>query len=190
MGHRAGVRARLSWRLLLVPRVVLAIGVIVWALLRVSLTRRRPRPPRLPPTSDDPVADALADARPVSRFANEELDVDDLRWIVSVDEWESDDENGANTVVGLDDTVWSYADVADDGLADALVDQPGIDAVDHTDREVLLVRSPLSLPDVHAATIRALLSINRAPRPTPRLRSLRPAVMSAADFEGHRSPSR
>lgn len=172
------------------PRVVLAIGVIVWALLRVSLTRRRPRPPRLPPTSDDPVADALADARPVSRFANEELDVDDLRWIVSVDEWESDDENGANTVVGLDDTVWSYADVADDGLADALVDQPGIDAVDHTDREVLLVRSPLSLPDVHAATIRALLSINRAPRPTPRLRSLRPAVMSAADFEGHRSPSR
>ena len=167
MRHRAGVRARLSWRLLLVPRLVLAIGVIIWALLNVLLTRRRPQPLRLSPTGDDPVADAIVDAQPVPRFADEELDVDDLRWIVSVEELELGDEDGYNTVVGLDDTVSSYADVAADGLEDALADQPGIDAVEHTDREVVLLRSVLSLPDVHAATIRALLAINRNPRRMP-----------------------
>lgn len=171
-----GVRARLSWRLLLVPRLVLAIGVIIWALLKVLLTRRPPRPVRLSPTSEDPVADALEDAQPVPRFADEELDVNDLRWIVSVEELEVD-EDGYNTVVGLDDTVSSYADVATDGLDAALASQPGIDAVDHADREGVLVRSALSLPDIHAATIRALLAINRNPR-LPRNRPLPPAVMS------------
>jgi hypothetical protein len=165
-----------------VPRLVLAVGVIIWALFSVLLGRRRrpPQPVRLSPTSDDPVADALADAQPVPRFADEELDLDanDLRWIVSVEELELVDEGGCNTVVGLDDMVWSYADVAAHGLADALADQPGIDAVHHMDREIVLVRSVLSLPDVHAATIRALLAINRNPR-VPRYRSLRPAVMSA-----------
>ena len=160
------------------PRLFLALGVIVWAVLNVLLTRRRPQPPRLAPTSDDPVADALADARPVPRFAGDELDVDDLRWIVSADELEVDDD-GYNTVVGLSDEVGSYADVATDGLEDALADQPGIDTVEHADREVVLVRSALSLPDVHAAAIRALLAINRTPRRTPRLRSLAPAVLSA-----------
>ncbi|MBF9132410.1 hypothetical protein I0C86_26175 [Plantactinospora sp. S1510] len=171
--------ARLSWRLLLVPRLVLVVGVIIWALLNVLLTRRRPQPLRLSPTSDDPVADVLADAQPVPRFADEELDVADLRWIVGVEEMELGDEGGCNTVVGLDDTVSSYADVDADGLEDALADQPGIDAVEHADREVLLVRSVLSLPDVHAAAIRALLAINRNPRRMPRLRALQPAVMSA-----------
>jgi len=168
------------WRLLVVPRLVLAIGVIIWALLNVFLMPRRrpPRPVRLPPTSDDPVADALVDARPVPRFADEDLDINDLRWIVGVDELESVDEVGYNTVVGLGDEVSSYADVAADGLEDALADQPGIDAVHHEDREVVLVQSVLSLPDVHAATIRALLAINRSPR-TPRKRPLQPAVMSA-----------
>ncbi len=180
MHHRTGVRARLLWRLLLVPRLVLVAGVIIWALLNVLLTRRPSQPVRLAPTCDDPVANALADARPVPRFADDELDVDDLRWIVHVEELElSDDEDGHNTVVGLDDTVSSYADAAADGLADALADQPGIDAVDHVDREVVLVRSVLSLPDVHAATIRALLEINRNPRRVPRERALQPAVLSA-----------
>jgi len=164
-----------------VPRLVLAMGVIIWALLNVLLTRRRrlPQLVRLSPTSDDPVVEALADAQPVPRFADEELDLDvnDLRWIISVEELELVDEGGCNTVVGLDDTVWSYADVLADGLEDALADQPGIDAVHHTDREVVLVRSALSLPDVHAATIRALLAINRNPR-MPRDRPLQPAVMS------------
>lgn len=179
MRHRAEVHARLRWRLLLVPRMVLAIGVIIWAVFNVVLTRRRPQPIRLAPTGDDPVADALADARPVPRDADEELEVDDLRWIVSVGEFEVDGEDGYNTVVGLDETVSSYADVVADGLEDALADQPGIDAVDHPDREFLLVRSLLSLPDVHAATIRALLAINRSPRRMPRLRALRPAMMNA-----------
>lgn len=157
----------------------MAVGVIVWAVLNVLLTRRRraPRPVRLPPSGDDPVADALADACPLPRFPLDAgLDVNDLRWIVSVAEFEPPDQNGWNTVVGLDDAVWAYADVAADGLADALADQPGIDAADHEDREVVLVRSVLSLPDVHAATIRALLAINRTPR-TPRDPRLPPAIM-------------
>jgi hypothetical protein len=153
--------------------------VLIWALFRVLTTRRRRQPPRRPPTGADPVAAALADARPVPRFTGEELDVEDLRWIVSVGELEPVDEDGYNTVIGLDDTVSSYADVAGDGLPDALADQPGIDAVEHADREVVLVRSALSLPDVHAAAVRALLAINRDPRRTPRLRSLPPAMMSA-----------
>lgn len=164
------------------PRLILAIGVIIWAMLALLLRRRRrqPRPFRLPPTSDDPVADALADAKPVSRFANDEVDLDvkDLRWIVSVDEMKSVDELGHNVIVGLDDEVSSYADVVADGLEEALAGQPGIDAVD-VDREVVLMRSALSLPDVHAATIRALLAINQSPRlhRLPRYRPLPPSVM-------------
>jgi hypothetical protein len=81
-------------------------------------------------------------------------------------------------VVSLDDTVSSYLDLYEDGLADALADQPGIDAVDHVDREVVLVRSLLSLPDIQAAAIRALLAVNRNPR-IPRHRPLPTAAMNA-----------
>ncbi|MEU8005156.1 hypothetical protein AB0B66_28705 [Catellatospora sp. NPDC049111] len=176
------MRARLLWRILVVPRLLLAVGVIVWAVLNVLLTprRRTPRPVRLAPSCDDPVAEALADARPLPRHPQGDagLDVEDLRWIVSVAEVESVDEPGWNTVVGLDDAVSSYADVAADGLADELADQPGVDAAHHVDREAVLVRSVLSLPDVHAAAIRALLAINRSPR-TPRDRRLPPAAMNA-----------
>jgi hypothetical protein len=179
MRDRAGVRARLTWRLLLVPRLLLAAGVIIWALLRVVTTRRRPRPARLPPSGDDPVAGALASARPVSRFADERLDPEDLRWIVSVGELDPVDGDGFNTVVGLDDAAASYADLAADGLEDAVSDQPGIDAVEQTDREVILLRSLLALPDVHAAVVRALLAVNGDPRPVPRRRALRPAAMRA-----------
>jgi hypothetical protein len=156
------------------------MGVIVVALVAVAWPRRRrPRPRRLPPTSDDPVADALAEARPVSRFPSDEpdLDVTDLAWIVSVAELEPIDEAGHNTVIGLDDEVSSYADVDDDGLDGALAEQPGIDAV-VVDGEYALVRTVLSLPDVHAAAIRALLAINQRPR-LPRLRPLPPSVLSA-----------
>ncbi|GAB3833669.1 hypothetical protein GCM10027610_027980 [Dactylosporangium cerinum] len=179
MRDRAVVDARLSWRLLLVPRLFLAAGVIIWALLNVLMARRPPQPPRRPPSAGDPVGDALAGARPVPRHAGDPLDVTDLRWIVTVDGLEVEDEDGFNTVVGLDDAVWAYADVAADGLEDALTDQPGIDAVEHTDREVVLVRSSLALPDVHAAAVRALLDINRDPRPLPRRRPLQPAVVLA-----------
>ena len=183
MRHRAEVRARLSWRLLLVPRLVLVPGVILLGLVKVCLARRRPQPPRLSPTSDDPVAEVLAAARPAPRFAGEDLSVADLRWIVSVNEVAPADEDGYNTVVDLADEVAAYADVAADGLADALADQPGVDAVDQADRAVVLVRSALALPDVQAAAIRALLAVNRSPRRTPRRRSLRPAMMSAVADE-------
>ncbi|GIH10395.1 hypothetical protein Rhe02_84620 [Rhizocola hellebori] len=163
----------------MVPRLMLALGVIVWAVIMVLLTRRRRpvQPERLPLASADPVAEVLADARPVSRFAGEQLDVNDLRWMVSVEELELTDEGGCNTVVGLDDTVSSYAEVYDDGFADALSDQPGIEAVDHADREVVLVRSLLSLPDVQAAAIRALLAINADPQ-VPRERPMPAAAMN------------
>lgn len=164
------------------PRLLLAVGVVIWAVLNVLLTRRRRtlRPARLAPSCDDPAAEAIADARPLPRHPQDDagLDAEDLRWIVSVAEVEPVDEDGWNTAVSLDDTVWSYADVAADGLEDELADQPGIDGAHHVDREAVLVRSVLSLPDVHAAAIRALLAINRAPR-TPRDRRLPPAAMSA-----------
>ncbi|MFI5908602.1 hypothetical protein [Dactylosporangium sp. NPDC051541] len=155
------MRGRVLRVLLAVPRLLLALGVIAWALINVALRRTPPRPVRLDPSSADPVGDALVGARPVSRIAGERLDVEDLRWIVGVGELEPVDEDGFNTVAGLDDVVSSYADVAVDGLEAALVEQPGIDAVAHTDREVLLVRSVLALPDVHAAVVRALLAVNR-----------------------------
>jgi hypothetical protein len=173
------VRARLLWRLLVVPRLILAVGVIIVALVVALMPRRRrSRPVRRPPTSEDPVADALADAGPVSRFAGEELDVNDLRSIISVDELEPVDEVGHNVVVSLDDDVWSYADVDADGLEAVLAEQPGIDSVD-VDGEVVLLRSMLSLPDVHAATVRALLTINQSPRlhQLPRYRPLPPSVL-------------
>lgn len=158
------------------PRLMFAIGVIIVAVIAVARPRRRkPRPVRLPPTSDDPVCDALADARSVSRFPDDPvLDVDDLRWIVSVDELS--EYGDFNTAVGLSDEVASYADVYY-GLDAALFDQPGIDEVHHMDREAVLVQSMLSLPDVHAATIRALLAINQSPR-LPRYRPLPRSVLS------------
>jgi len=163
-----------------VPRLILVVGVIIWAVFMVLLTRRRrpSQPVRLPPTSDDPIAEVLVDARPVSRLAGEQLDVDDLRWLVSANELELTDEGGCNTVVGLDDTVSSYAEVFADGFADALADQPGIDAAEHADREAVLVWSLLSLPDVQAAAIRALLAINRNPQ-TPRDQPVQAAMMNA-----------
>lgn len=163
------------------PRLLLAVGVIVWAVLDVLLTprRRTSRPERLAPSCDDPVSKALAGACAVPRLPDDTaLEVGDLRWIVSAAEVEPVDEDGWNTVVGLDDAVWAYADVAADGLADELADQPGIDAACHVDREAVLVRSVLSLPDVHAAAIRALLAVNRTPR-EPRDRRLPPAAMNA-----------
>lgn len=174
--------ARLSWRLLAIPRLLLAFGVIVVAVFVVVLTgwRRKPQPARRPPTSGDPVGDALAGARPVSRDASYEVDPGELRRIVTVNELEVTGEESANTVVLLDDEASCYADVYADGMEDALLDQPGIDSVFHQDREVLLVRSTLSLPDVQAAAIRALLAINRQPM-TPRDRCLPKETMDAIE---------
>ena len=125
------------------------------------------QPSRLPPSSADPVGDALAAAGPVTpRFPDEDLDITELREFIGVGEIDPP-EQGFNTVIGLYDEIWSYADTAEDGLEAALADQPGIEAVDAMDREELMVRTSLSLADVHAAAIRALLEINRRPRPAP-----------------------
>ncbi len=137
------------------------------------LRRRRLRFIRSAPTSADPVGDAIAAAGPVtSRHPGEVLNLQDLRKLIGVDEVEPRDaadlEYGFTTQVAMSDEVHSYADIGWDGLELALADQPGIEAVEHPDREWLLVRTFLSLPDVHAAVIRALLDVNRRPRPIPR----------------------
>jgi hypothetical protein len=55
----------------------------------------------------------------------------------------------------------------EDGIELALAEQPGIEELDHPDREEMLVRTTLALSDVHAAAIRALLDVNRRPRALP-----------------------
>jgi hypothetical protein len=126
-------------------------------------------PPRLAPTSDDPVGAALAAAGEVaSRYPGEDIVLSDLRdFIIQVRAIDPNEWAGLNTQLWFDDGCALYADVGKDGLALALADQPGIEEVDHMDREVVLVRTSLSLPDVHAAGIRALLEINRQPRRLP-----------------------
>jgi hypothetical protein len=132
--------------------------------------RTRTGPPRLPASCADPVGVVLAAAAadpPVSRPPAEDLDLADLRWIVTVEA--IDDGGRFNTFVGLSDEVGGYAEVYGDGYELALADQPGIELVEHADREAVLVRSCLSVPDVHAAAIRALLDINRNPREVPEI---------------------
>jgi hypothetical protein len=81
------------------------------------------------------VGEALAAAGPVtSRIPDEDLDITELREFIGVGEIDPP-EQGFNTVIGLYDEIWSYADTAEDGLEAALADQPGIEAVDAGDRE-------------------------------------------------------
>ncbi|MEV4411342.1 hypothetical protein [Catellatospora sp. NPDC049609] len=125
-------------------------------------------PPRLAPTSADPVGDALAAAGDVvPRDPGDDIVLDDLRHIVRAHAIDPAKWDGRNTQLWFDDDCARYADVGRDGLALALADQPGIAEVDHMDREVVLVRTALSLPDAQAAGIRALLEINRRPRELP-----------------------
>jgi hypothetical protein len=150
----------------------------------VKLWRRRREPARQPPTSDDPVGAALAEAgQVVSRFEGEQLDVNDLREIVGVMAVNPRKYDGFTTVIGLHDEIWSYADTYGDGLESALADQPGIEEVLHVEREELVVRTSLSLPDVHAAAIRALLEINRRPRHVPEPERL-PSLETVRALEG------
>jgi hypothetical protein len=129
----------------------------------------RSKPSRLAPTADDPVGEALAEAgEVVSRFPFEDVALGDLReFLIKVRETDPAKSNGFNTALWFDDGCAMYADLGDDGLEQALADQPGIDEVYHMDREVVYVRSSLALADLHAAAIRALLDINRQPRPAP-----------------------
>lgn len=130
---------------------------------------RKPKPgARRAPSGPDPVAAALAavgsGSSLVSRLGGVPPTVRQLREWIDVDV--ADDVEGFDTVVFLDDEIHAYVDPAEDGLDLALADQPGIDDVLAEDREVIYLRSPLALQDVHAAVITAVVDVNRAPRMT------------------------
>lgn len=164
--------------------------------------RRRNTDTRRAPSGPDPIAAALtaAESGPplVARIEDVPPAVRQLRGWIEVED--ADDVDGCNTVVYLDDEIHAYADPAEDGLDIALADQPGIDDVFAEDREVIYLRSRLALEDVHAAVIRAVVEVNRAPRPLPPSDHLSPEAVTpiaqaAADvlteegFVQHDAPS-
>jgi hypothetical protein len=125
-------------------------------------------PPRSPLSGADPVGDALAaaaEAGPlVRRSRGAEPALAELpRWVEVSD---SDDLPGFDTLVCVADEVHAFADPAA-GLEAALGEQPGVEEVMAEDREVLYVRSRLALEDVRAAVVRAVVEVNRHPRPEP-----------------------
>ena len=120
---------------------------------------------RRSPSSADPVAAAVADLKgPLRRrYPDTPTSLEDLlRW---VEVSESDDLDGFDTVVILSDEIHSYCDPYDDGLEQALADQPGIEDVLAEDREVVYLRTSLALKDVTAAVVRSVVEVNRSPRP-------------------------
>ena len=128
---------------------------------------RTTRTARGPVSGPDPVGTALAEAASggplVPRFEDDDLVLEDLREWVDVREVEGAE--AFDTVVLLADEIASYTDAADDGLDAALADQPGVDDVFAEDREVVYLRTSLALADVHAAVVRAVVEVNRTPRP-------------------------
>jgi hypothetical protein len=72
-----------------------------------------------------------------------------------------------DTLVSFDDEIHTYCDPPEDGLEQALAEQPGIAAVFAEDREVVYLATRLHLDDVKAAVIRAVVDVNRTPRPAP-----------------------
>lgn len=133
----------------------------------MSWLRRKPAESRrAAPTSPDPVAAALRDAAlqgplvPTDPLAPAVLD--DLPLTISVHDWDGDD--GFDTLVSLADEVHDFCDPTESGLAAALAEQPGILDVFEDSDEVVLLRTRLSLEDVHAAVVRAVVEVNRRPR--------------------------
>lgn len=125
---------------------------------------------RRTPTSTDPVGAALRRAAAEGPLASRHPEVaptlEGLADFVEVKD--SDDVDGFDTVVWLDDEIASYCDAYDDGLDQALADQPGVKEVLAEDREVVYLRTSLALADVKAAVIRAIVEVNRRPRaPAP-----------------------
>ena len=122
---------------------------------------------RRPVSGPDPLGAALAEAAAggplVSRFEDDDLVLEDLREWVEVRDAEGPED--FDTVVLLADEIASWTDAADDGLDAALADQPGIDDVFAEDREVVYLRTSLARVDVHAAVVRAIVEVNRTPRP-------------------------
>lgn len=125
--------------------------------------------PRRRPSSPDPVAAALAEAAAGGPLTPR---LDDLEpvlgelpgWFSVTDDDSVDD---FNTLVSFDDEVHIYCDPAEDGLEQALAEQPGIADVFAEDREVVYLATRLHLDDVAAAVVRAVVDVNRTPRPTP-----------------------
>lgn len=128
---------------------------------------RQQRDERRPATSTDPVGNALTDAaaggalRQRHRRAGAPTLEQLPAWIEVCD---SDDVDGFNTVVFLDDEIHAYCDPYDDGLDQALADQRGVDKLLAEDREVIYLRTRLALADVKAAVVRAVVEVNRRPR--------------------------
>src|SRR6476619_839444 len=122
---------------------------------------------RRPGSGPDPRGAALAEAAAggplVSRFEDDDLVLEDLREWVEVRDAEGPED--FDTVVLLADEIASWTDAADDGLDAALADQPEIDDVFAEDREVVYLRTSLARVDVHAAVVRAIVEVNRTPRP-------------------------
>lgn len=135
----------------------------------MGLFRRSSSPARRPPTSPDPVADAvreLGDAPLVRQHEDLDPVLVELPEYIEVED--RSDVDGFDTVVGLFDEIHAFVDPFDSGLEAVLADQPGIEEVFHEDREVLHVRSRLALEDVRAAVVRAVVEANLHPRtPTP-----------------------
>lgn len=125
---------------------------------------------RRPATSSDPVAAAIAASAAGGPLIARHPDV--VPRIEELPEWidvhDSDDIDGFNTVVWFDDEITCYCDSYDDGLDQALADQPGIEGILAEDREVVYLRTRLAVADVKAAVIRAVVEVNRSPRePAP-----------------------
>ena len=125
---------------------------------------------RRPPTSLDPVAVAVAEAAAGGELVRRLPDVapvlEELPAWLDVDD--SSEVDGFDTVVWLADEIHCYCDPYDDGLDQALADQPGIERLLAEDREVLYLHTRLALDDVKAAVIRAVVEVNRSPRePAP-----------------------
>ena len=141
--------------------------------MAVGWLRRAAARPRQAPSSADPVTTALAEAATagplVPRFDDLEPVLDELpTWFSVTDDTTLD---GFDTLVSFDDEIHTYCDPAEDGLEQALADQPGISEVYAEDREVVYLATRLHLDDVAAAVVRAVVEVNRTPRPvTTRIR--------------------
>ena len=139
--------------------------------MHVGSLRRAAARPRRRPSSADPVAAALGEVDaggPLTpRMDDVEPVLSDLpRWFSVTDDATLDE---FDTVVSFDDEIHTYCDPAEDGLEEVLAAQPGIRDVFAEDREVVYLATRLHLDDVKAAVIRAVVDVNRAPRPTPAL---------------------
>lgn len=133
---------------------------------RVNWLRGAARRPRQHISGVGPVAGALAEAAAGGPLSQRLDDVDpvlaDLPLYFSVTE--STAVEGFDTMVSFADEIHLYCDPGEDGLDEALAEQPGVARVFAEDREVVHVATRLHLDDVAAAVIRAVVDVNRAPR--------------------------